>query len=353
MKGFKAEPPEISRKEQTKDYKPERLYSEYYKGFFLATPESEDYFDNGTHVIPILDSIIEMIKWICARHAKVLLIRYDYYLADSDIDISQFNTDFFKNLKKCKHKARFKKIENTFSDIQYIWVREKGTDVRSKGIHYHCVIAFRMPNRLKVEQVNNEIRRISNKVLQDKIGTKIAKLKESKKSVVKKIKALEKTLDELKKYIESDGTYKFKNAPYVKINGFHRLERSMLSISKSEQQREDIAKRVVDNEGYKYLRTNIITERKKNKYPVGGILEECIYGISYISKVVSKEFLEASLKSYGRSTMKDRKLDKGRKEQIQKHTNELEVIFSEYEKATPHKANIEKRKNVFKKLAKR
>jgi hypothetical protein len=270
-------------------------HEEEYKGFKVTLPDEGRFKRDGIYIVQIMDKLLNYLMWLCARHNEVLIIRYDLYLTDSKIELQDLNTDLFKKLRKVKNPDAKELI---FQDIQYVWARELGTHEANMGIHYHFTCGFRMPNRLQMKQITDKYQEIATKVLENKTKVTLS--------------------DELK--------------PYIKVNGYFLLKRDMLPKKKAEQQAKDMVQQISGGEGYKYLRSDIIETRKKNTgKPIGGVLEECVYALSYLAKYVTKDYMRKGLKVYGSSSFRDKSnMLPTRKDQIDEFTVKIEKLFSEY-----------------------
>lgn len=320
-------------------------WSEYYKGFKLQLPQdTEDNRIRGSHVPEILDSIFEVLKWILYRHNEVTVLRYDFYPADSEITISQFHNSLTKKLKKLR---RFKdKTISTlkpdkgiaiFKDLKYLWVREKGTHEAGGGIHYHCFAVFRTPDRMKQYQINNLFRDKAADSLYSLVDTKLKKEDFTNRKRKKKL---------LEAYLENIAPFKLNNSnekpncPYITIPGYFWLKRNMLALEKSESQRKDISKAIEDSldnpkkkTGHEYLSISAISKRTHSQgEPIGGVLQECIYALSYLAKTVSKHALPDNKRKYEVSRLTDKGITDKRRHQIVESTKEVNHYFEEYEK---------------------
>lgn len=313
-------------------------------GFLLQVPEeTTDNIKRGNHIPEILDSIFELLKWILYRHNEVTVLRYDIYPADTDLDISIFHNNLLRKLKKLRRDKNktistlTNKGSAIFKDIQYLWVREKGKHEAGKGIHYHCFVAFRTPDRMTQKQVNEEFRTRATASLLDFIRSK---LKSHDTRAQKRL--LESYLEEVTSF-KVDGSQGKSPIPYITIPGFFWLKRDMLPVCKVPEQYKKM-KAIIEastsnetdtvKEGYKYLNIKTILDRKKHKAePVGGVLSECIYALSYLSKVITKHELPKHKKFYGKSSMKDSPcLNTNRKNTIQIGKTKIDEIFELYTK---------------------
>ncbi len=320
-------------------------WSEYYKGFKLQLPQdTEDNRIRGSHVPEILDSIFEVLKWILYRHNEVTVLRYDFYPADSEITISQFHNSLTKKLKKLR---RFKdktistlkpdKGTAIYKDLKYFWVRELGTHEAGGGIHYHCFAVFRTPDRMKQYQINNLFRDRAADSLYSLVDTKLKK--EDFTSRKRKKKLLESYLRQIAPFKLNNNEDK-PNCPFVTIPGYFWLKRDMLALEKSDSQRLHIIDALAKlehktkfNEGHAYLRLDVIAKRVHLKgEPIGGVLQECIYALSYMAKTVTKHALPDHKKKYGISQLVDKELTDTRRHQIADSTKEVNYYFEVYEK---------------------
>ena len=320
-------------------------WSEYYKGFRLQLPQdTEDNKIRGSHVPEILNNIFRVLKWILSRHNEVKVLRYDLYPADADISISDFHISLTKKLGRLR-RFNDKTISTTktdkgnaiFKDLKYFWVREKGTHEAGGGIHYHCFAVFRTPDRMTQKQINDAFRESAAKSLKGLINTKLKKEDFTNRKRNKRL---------LESYLEQITSFRLNSikdkpsCPYVTIPGYFWLKRDMLALEKSESQRQDISKaiehsleKLEEKKGHKYLSISAISKRTHSKgEPIGGVLQECIYALSYLAKTVSKHALPDKKKKYGVSQLIDKGITDTRKHQIAASTKEINRYFKEYEK---------------------
>lgn len=322
-----------------------KAYFKDYEGFKVQIPEeNEDNHVRGTHITEILDDMFEVLKWVLYRHNKVTVMRYDFYPADSEITISDFHHSLTKKLAKLRrHKDKTistkdkKKGDAIFKDLKYLWVREKGTAEVGGGIHYHCFVVFRTPTRMTQLQVNELFREKASDSLKGLVKTKLDKENFANRKRHKKL--LETYLDDIAPFKDFDKKYKAP-CPYVTIPGYFWLRREMLHLEKSYAQKEDIEKALAnlkDNEtedkGYLFLRINVIKKREHFKaLPVGGVLEECIYGLSYIAKTVTKHALPDNNKMCGKSQLRHVKTNQKRENEIAEGKKIVDKCFEEYKR---------------------
>ena len=319
-------------------------WSEYYKGFKLQLPQdNEDNRIRGSHVPEILDNIFRVLKWVLSRHNEVTVLRYDFYPADSEVTISEFHNSLTKKLKKLrrvndetKSTLNEKLGHAIFKDLKYFWVREKGTHEAGGGIHYHCFAVFRTPDRMTQQQINNSFRESAAKTLKDLIHTKLKK--EDFTNSKKRKKLLESYLEQITSFQSSNGKNK-SNCPYVSIPGYFWLKRDMLANDKSKSQKESMLNAIAKlndksepNKGDRYLRLDAIAKRTHSKgEPIGGVLQECIYALSYLAKTITKHALPDNKKKYGFSQLVDKELTDKRKREIADGTAKVNLYFEEYE----------------------
>ena len=285
----------------------------HYKGFKLQTSEeTQDNVERGNHEVPILEDIFKVIKFVCARHNEVTVIRFDYYPADSGIDITKVLQPTVRRLKlerwhEGKRITKRNEGNSIYKDLQYLWVREKGNHKLGKGIHYHCFIAFRKVDRMTIKQLYDNFRYVVHKTLPSNDESNVDT---SKKKVVN---------------------------PYVGIKGFFVLERKGFTIEAQEEQCKDIERLISEGKGCNYLNIKAIKTRKDNQYPIGGYLDECIYALSYLSKVVTKEHLPIGQRKYSKSTLKDgNNLASHREKQIKENADKIEQAFKELSERKPN-----------------
>lgn len=320
-------------------------WREFYKGFKLQLPQdTEDNRIRGSHVPEILDNIFRVLKWVLSRHNEVTVLRYDFYPADSEVTISEFQNSLTVKLKKLrrvndKTKSTLnEKLGNAiFKDLKYFWVRERGNHEAGGGIHYHCFAVFRTPDRMTQKQINDTFRDRAAKSLKGLIKAKLKN--EDFKNRKRKQKLLETYLEKIAPFKLTNNKDK-PNCPYVTIPGYFWLKRDMLALDKSELQRqhltaalEKLEDKTKPNEGHNYLRLDVIGKRVHSKgEPIGGILQECVYALSYIAKTVTKHALPDNKKKYGFSQLVDKELTDKRKREIADGTAKVNEYFEEYEK---------------------
>ncbi|WP_269519203.1 hypothetical protein [Alteromonas sp. BMJM2] len=337
--------PELRKFDNEYTTTPTSEWKEYDRGFKLQVPEdTEDNRIRGSHVPEILDSIFEVLKWILYRHNEITVLRYDFYPADSDITISEFHNSLTKKLKRLrrvndKTKSTLKSDKGIaiFKDLKYFWVRERGGHEAGGGIHYHCFAVFRTPDRMTQKQVNDEFRESAAKSLKGLIDAKLQK--EGFVNRKRKKKLLESYLQQITPFKLSNSNEK-PNCPYVTIPGYFWLKRSMLPFEQSESQKFRITEALSKledktkfNEGYAYLRLDVIAKRIHLKgEPIGGVLQECIYALSYIAKTVTKHALPNHKKMYGMSKLVDKELTAKRKREITDGTAKVNEYLEAYEK---------------------
>ena len=324
---------------------PTSEWKECENGFKLQLPQdTEDNRIRGSHVPEILDSIFEVLKWILYRHNEVTVLRYDFYPADSDISISDFHNSLTKKLGRLRRfndktisTLKPDKGHAIFKDLKYLWVREKGTHEAGGGVHYHCFAVFRTPDRMTQKQINDTFRDRAAKSLKDLIKAKLKK--EDFKNRKRKKKVLETYLEKIAPFKLTNSKDK-PNCPYVTIPGYFWLKRDMLALDKSELQRqhliaalEKLEDKTKPNKGHKYLRLDVIGKRVHSKEePIGGILQECVYALSYVAKTVTKHALPDNKKMCGMSKLVDKEITEKRRHQIADSTTEVNYYFEEYEK---------------------
>lgn len=320
-------------------------WSEYYKGFKLQLPQdTEDNRIRGSHVPEILDSIFEVLKWILYRHNEVTVLRYDFYPADSDISISDFHNSLTKKLGRLRRfndktisTLKSDKGNAIFKDLKYLWVREKGTHEAGGGLHYHCFAVFRTPDRMSQKQINNLFREKAADSLHSLLDTKLKKEDFTNRKKNKKL--LESYLKQITPFTLSNSKDK-PNCPYVTIPGYFWLKRDMLAIDKSKSQKESMLNALANlddeskpDKGDNYLRLDTIAKRTHSKgEPIGGVLQECIYALSYLAKTITKHALKSNSKKYGFSQLMDKGITDKRKQQIANSTTEVNHYFEEYDK---------------------
>lgn len=320
-------------------------WSESYKGFKLQLPQdTEDNRIRGSHIPEILDSIFEVLKWILYRHNEVIVLRYDFYPADSDISISDFHNSLTKKLGRLRRfKDKTISTLNTdkgiaiFKDLKYFWVRERGSHEAGGGIHYHCFAVFRTPDRMSQKQINDTFRERAAQLLHGLVDVKLKK--EDFTNSKRRKKLLERYLQQIAPFKLINNKDK-PNCPYVTIPGYFWLKREMLALEQSESQKLKITEAITKledktkfNEGYAYLRLDVIAKRIHLKgEPIGGVLQECIYALSYMAKTVTKHALPDRKKMYSMSRLVNKELTDKRKREITDGTAKVNEYFKVYEK---------------------
>ena len=320
-------------------------WNEYYKGFKLQLPQdTEDNKIRGSHVPEILNNIFSVLKWILSRHNEVTVLRYDFYPADSEVTISEFQNSLTVKLKKLrrvndKTKSTLnEKLGNAiFKDLKYFWVREKGTHEAGGGLHYHCFAVFRTPDRMTQKQINGLFREKASESLKGLIDAKLQK--EDFKNRKRKKKLLEVYLEKIAPFKLSNSKDK-PNCPYITIPGYFWLKRNMLALDMSKSQKESMLNAIAKlndktepDKGFKYLRLDAIAKRTNSKgEPIGGVLQECIYALSYLAKTITKHALPDNKKKYGFSQLVDKELTDKRKREIAEGTAKVNLYLEEYEK---------------------
>jgi len=190
---------------------------------------------------------------------------------------------------------------------------------------------------MKQYQINNLFRDRAADSLYSLVDTKLKK--EDFTSRKRKKKLLESYLRQIAPFKLNNNEDK-PNCPFVTIPGYFWLKRDMLALEKSDSQRLHIIDALAKlehktkfNEGHAYLRLDVIAKRVHLKgEPIGGVLQECIYALSYMAKTVTKHALPDHKKKYGISQLVDKELTDTRRHQIADSTKEVNYYFEVYEK---------------------
>jgi hypothetical protein len=241
-----------------------------------------------------------------SRHRKVLVLRYDFFLANRDIEIRSLNTYLGAKLRENYHK-----------DTKVYWVREEGHSDYNKGIHYHYVIAIpytteRNPSSIG-KSIKNTIRNYLKKGEDDPASYTVP-------------------LEEIDNSKEATSVMK---DPSFKMTGFFILRRNDLNLEAIRQQKQDIEEMLYRSQGYKYLDISSIFDRKHQPSVVlGGVIHECIFAISYLAKKVTKETLPDRVRAYSPPRYVDNSSE-SRKAQIAIHTKEVDQAFMLLEESSP------------------
>lgn len=284
----------------------------WHRGFIVQkakdTPSNRKRKDHHTRC---LNKLIDSTKWICSRHSKSLVIRYSLYPSFNfyNIDVSKFHKDlverlykvtinnfkdmasFFTDDKTLKFveeftaksaKDKVSRTRSIFTDAEYVWVRELGTSGYNDGEHFHGVFFCNKLQGRSANQLHKVFRIIAFDCIRLQLQSNLKKCKKGKL----RHRANTSALEELTPFKLVD---EYPESPYVDVEGYFELHRNGLSPEKVAVQKSLIQKEVNRNGQYPRLRVDKMIDRKHYKRKViGGDLEECIYAISYLSKVVSK-----------------------------------------------------------------
>lgn len=336
----------------------------WYRGFVVQkAKDTKSNRKRGDHHKRCLNKLIDATKWICSRHSKSLIIRYSLYPSYSlyGIDVKKFHKDlverlnkvtidnfstmvsFFSDKKTLKFIEEFTaeskddKVSRTrriFTNAEYIWVRELGYSEYNSGEHYHGAFFC---NKLQGRSAN-QLHKVFRTIAFDCIRLQLqANLKKCSKSGNKYI-AITAALKALTPFKSSE---EIPDTPYVDVEGYFELHRNGLSLEKAKVQKSLIQKEVNRNGQYPRLRVDQIVDRTHNKGKViGGDLEECIYAISYLSKVVSKTLddFPSDTKRFNSSIFTKLKETDDAYERILEKSKEVEQYFALYHnRESPHK----------------
>jgi hypothetical protein len=241
-----------------------------------------------------------------SRHRKVLVLRYDFFLANRNIEIRSLTTYLGAKLKANYHK-----------DTKIYWVREEGHSDYNKGLHYHFVMAIPYITERHPSNIGKSIR--------DTVKHYFEKEENNPFSYTV-------PLEEINNNSEATSVMK---DPSFKMTGFFILRRNDLNLEAIRQQKQDIEEMLYKGQGYKYLDISSIKDRKHQPSVVlGGVIHECIFAISYLAKKVTKETLPDRVRAYSPPMYVDNSSE-SRKAQIAIHTKEVDQAFMLLEESSP------------------
>ena len=286
--------------------------SGHYKGFSIQQGEC------GESITEIMDGLIDLLKWILSRHNKVAVFRLDLFPANKELDISKFNKSFLDSLKRgLKYSSNEVDKQTTINlgwkKTKLFWVRERGKSKYNKGIHYHLILAIPISSDVKLNKIGFIIKDKANHYL--KAG-----------------------LDLPENYaFPSDDEYQDdasdnNKEPHCSYRGFFGLDRRYIDKKQSNQQKQEIEKALSSNIGYKYLDVSVIKRRKhNNNQALGGVLVECIYALSYLAKLKTKDNLDRNDRIFTAPKYNDDiNVTAARLKQIAKHKEEVRKAFESY-----------------------
>lgn len=315
-----------------------------FKGFKLQSNKVNQLnIERGNYDQNILDAILDSIKWICARHTRALVIRFDYFPAKAGIGISDFCKLIRERLLRLgfiggevKSSRDIREDDRIFKTLQYLWVRERGTHLDNGGVHYHCYVVCRKIDGLSPADIKNEFIKCAFKTLKANIDNRL----NSKYLVRNDIYRY--YIDEIDRVLQTLETDSFKDKytkeeteyPYVSVRNVFFLERSSLHQSNAQKQQDEMNHRIRINRGYAYLWLSAIKEREHNAgTAIGGILEECIYALSYLAKIETKNDLDPNNNCFGKSQFRDVIAATKRERRTREITNgirDINKIFDSY-----------------------
>lgn len=210
-----------------------------YRGLTIQkSPSRKD--GERIHLQAITDHLIDCLIYRLSVYSRVTVLR---------LDISPFSetfviSDYLRNLKKQLGRVDDIKRVDTF------WVREIS---ERSGEHYHLVVILndRFQNATEAREA---------------VRTHASKLMEKMQG----------------KYTE---TYDSR----IKCDGYFRLDRKDITLEARHRQKKELEEALATKTSSPYLNIAKIWSRKHhNKEVIGGCFDECVYAISYLSKLVSK-----------------------------------------------------------------
>jgi hypothetical protein len=273
----------------------------HYRGFPIQLGK-----DGGLSVIEILDSIITLLKWSLSRHNKVMVLRYDVFLAGHQIAKPKLFNEVIR-------RVRTKYSPNS----KIFYVTERGKNPYNEGIHYHAVITVPLQDGAIITRVGRDIREVSNLYLRKHLHLGDDYLFPSDEEIILRGES-QNPID----------------IPYTAYRGYFQLDRRHLTPTESEKQRISIKNAVDNGAGYRYLNASNIRKRSYNKSKVlGGVLVECIYSLSYLAKLKTKESLPKGERAYSnpRYEKGENKAGATRLREIEKHSTEVDKYFSQWD----------------------
>jgi hypothetical protein len=280
-----------------------------YKGFNIQQGE------NGKSITKIMNGLLFFLKWMLSRHNKVAIFRLDVFPADTNLDISRFNQSFLGCLRRgLKYSNNVDgtqaPIELSWKRTKLFWIRERGTSKYNKGIHYHLVLAIPISGDVQLNKIGFIIKDRANHYLRAGLD-----------------------LPENYTFPSEDETnIDYDKKPHCSYRGFFGLDRRYIKKHQSDQQKQEIEQALSKDSGYRYLDVSAIKKRThNNKQVLGGVLVECIYALSYLAKLKTKDNLDRSDRTFtAPKYIDDVKVTAARLKQIAKHKGEVEEAFDSY-----------------------
>jgi hypothetical protein len=234
-----------------------------------------------------------------------MVLRYDVFLADHQIDKSKLFNEIIR-------RVRTKYSPNS----KIFYVTERGKNPYNEGIHYHAVITVPLQGGATITRVGRDIREVSNLYLRKHLHLGDDYLFPSDEEIILRGES-QNPID----------------IPYTAYRGYFQLDRRYLTPAESEKQGIYIKNAVDNHTGYRYLNASNIRERNYNKSKVlGGVLVECIYSLSYLAKLKTKENLPKGERAYSnpRYEKGENKAGAARLREIEKHAAEVDKYFSQW-----------------------
>ncbi|MCQ8849812.1 hypothetical protein NQT74_14590 [Alteromonas stellipolaris] len=328
----------------------------WHRGFIIQkAKDNPSNRKRGDHHTRCLDKLIDATKWVCSRHGKSLIFRYSLYPSYDlyGIDVKKFHKDLVERLNKVtidnfntmvssftgKRTLKFveeftansvndnvSRTRKVFTSAEYIWARELGYSEYNSGVHYHGAFFCNKLQGRSANQLHKVFRIIAFDCIRLQLQANLKKCREGGNKHIQITAALE-NLTPFKNSEEIPET------PYVDVEGYFELHRNGLSLEKAKVQKSLIQKEVNRNGQYPRLRVDQIVDRKHNKGKViGGDLEECIYAISYLSKVASKTLddFPSGTRRFNSSKFTKLKKTDSDYERILEKSKEVEQYFAVY-----------------------
>ncbi|MEH6711670.1 MAG: hypothetical protein V7733_10680 [Paraglaciecola polaris] len=246
-----------------------------------------------------------MLIWSLSRHNKIMVLRFDVFPANLELDVTAFNKVFIRRVRSIYG-----------SDTKMLWVREKGKykDKNNSGIHYHYILTMVKNTERSIPEIGTAINELSKYFLRRQLY-----LSEEYK--------FPSDLEVESSIIKNEPI----TSPYSTFRGFFGLDRRYLAPDKARSQKTQIQFAIDEERGFRYLDVSKIVNRNYNKgIALGGVLEECIYALSYLAKLKTKEDLPKSERIYTPPRYAENNLVKGRLEEIKKFENQVKEAFALY-----------------------
>lgn len=234
--------------------------------------------DSNPCFVRMLENTYRELTLISARYTRIVVVRLDLKLGDGTfpwkVDISNFRKTFVKKLQ-----SEYK------SKVAYQWVREFGKSGDSDATHWHWWVAVKASDTYKPTSQARQIRRIIN--------------------------------DD---WIMHTGNSK----SYANLAGFFDVSRKFFSLERRERQQETIANGPAENKSDVLINRNVIAKRD-SKDVVGGVIDECFFALSYMSKVYTKTRTENTKGKpvFKSSNLNTKDIREGRQEKIEQRLSDI------------------------------